>query len=183
MRETFTKLYQEYIKRDGAEELLDYIYGTDFFTAPASRRYHGDYEGGLVEHSVNVFKRLGRHDETGAIVSLLHDLCKTNYYAIDYRNKKNEYGVWERVPYYTIDDKCPYGHGEKSVYIISQFMKLTEEEAIAIRFHMGGFDEAVKGGSYALSGAWQRYPLGVLLHCADLQASYIDENKFLEENK
>lgn len=174
MKETFIKLYQEYIKRDGAEELLDYIHGTDFFTAPASTRFHGAYAGGLVEHSVNVFNRLNRHDETGAIVALLHDLCKANFYTVSYRNVKNEYGVWEKVPYYAVDDKLPYGHGEKSVYIISQFMKLTEEEAMAIRWHMGGFDES-KGP--ALSGAWEKYPLGVLLHCADLQASYVDENK------
>ena len=176
----FIKLYTEYIKRDGAEDLLDYIYGTDFLTAPASTKYHGAYEGGLVEHSVNVFRRLSDMcgmNETGAIVSLLHDICKANFYTVSYRNAKNEYGVWEKVPYYTIDDKCPYGHGDKSVYIIMQFMKLTEEEAMAIRFHMGGFDESVKGGSYALSGAWSKYPLGVLLHCADLQASYLDENK------
>lgn len=174
MKETFTNLYQMYIKRDGAEELLDYIYGTDFFTAPASTKYHGAYEGGLVKHSVNVFNRLGRNDETGAIVALLHDICKANFYTVSYRNVKNEHGIWEKVPYYTIDDKLPYGHGEKSVYIISQFIKLTEEEAFAIRWHMGGFEE---GDKHPLSAAWEKYPLGVLLHCADLQASYLDENK------
>lgn len=174
MRETFIELYREYIKRDGAEELLKWICESDFFKAPASTKYHGAHESGLVEHSVNVFNRLGRKDETGAIVSLLHDICKANFYAVSYRNVKNELGVWERVPYYTIDDKFPYGHGEKSVYIISRFMRLTEEEAMAIRWHMGGFDD---NKSPALSTAWEKYPLGVLLHCADLQASYLDENK------
>jgi hypothetical protein len=180
MRENFIHIYREYITREGADELLNWLRESDFFTAPASTRYHGAHEGGLVEHSVNVFFRLSAmrtSDETSAIVALLHDVCKANFYTIYYRNKKNEHGVWERVPYYAINDTFPYGHGEKSVYIISQFMKLTEEEAMAIRWHMGGFDESVKGGSYALSGAWEKYPLGVLLHCADLQASYLDENK------
>lgn len=177
MKEIFINYYNEYIKREGAKELLKWICESDFFKAPASTKYHGAHEGGLVEHSINVFNRLGRKDETGAIVALLHDICKANFYTVSFRNQKNEHGVWVQVPYYTIDDKLPYGHGEKSVYIISQFMKLTDEEAMAIRWHMGGFDESVKGGSYALSGAWEKYPLGVLLHCADLQASYLDENK------
>lgn len=177
MRNKFIALYRQYIKREGADKLLEWLCSTDFFTAPASTKFHGAYEGGLVEHSVNVFNRLGRNDETGAIIALLHDICKANFYTVSFRNQKNEHGVWVQVPYYTIDDKLPYGHGEKSVYIISQFMKLTDEEAMAIRWHMGGFDESVKGGSYALSGAWEKYPLGVLLHCADLQASYLDENK------
>lgn len=188
MKDTFVKLYQEHIKRDGAEELLDYIYGTDFFDAPASHRFHGAYVGGLVEHSVNVFKRLvaeptDANMETIAIVALLHDICKANFYVSVKKSRKtgrtlpNGKPEWEDYFGYEIDDKCPYGHGEKSVWIISQFMKLTEEEAMAIRWHMGGFDESVKGGSYALSGAWSKYPLGVLLHCADLQASYLDENK------
>lgn len=175
MKAKFIEIYQSLIKRDGADKLLKWLEESDFFTAPASTKYHGVYEGGLVEHSVNVFNRLGRNDETGAIVSLLHDVCKANFYTISYRNAKNESGEWERVPYFSIEEKFPYGHGEKSVFIISQFIKLTIEEAMAIRWHMGGFDEAVKGGSYALSGAWEKYPLGVLLHCADLQASYIDE--------
>ncbi len=182
MKETFKSLYQTYIKREGSDKLMEWLESTDFFTAPASTRFHGAFAGGLVEHSVNVCKRLSAmavdtDPETVAIVSLLHDICKANIYTVSYRNVKNEYGVWEKVPYYTIDDKFPYGHGEKSVYIISQFIKLTEEEAMAIRWHMGAFDESVKGGSYAINGAWEKYPLGVLLHCADLQASYIDENK------
>lgn len=182
MRDIFTKLYRECIHREGADELLKWLEESDFFTAPASTKFHGSYEGGLVEHSINVFRRLEcmpvtASMETLAIVALLHDVCKANFYTIDYRNKKNERGVWERVPYYTIDDTFPMGHGEKSVYIISKFMKLTDEEAFAIRWHMGGFDESVKGGSFALSGAWEKYPLGVLLHCADLQASYLDEKR------
>lgn len=189
MRERFLEIWYSHIQREGSDALLNWLCKSDFFTAPASTRFHGAREGGLCEHSVNVFERLvqlveaaipeGERPsmETMAIVALCHDLCKVNFYTIDYRNKKNERGVWEKVPFYAIDDQLPYGHGEKSVYIVSGFMKLSREEAMAIRWHMGGFDEAVKGGSYAMTGAWEKYPLGMLLHCADLAASYLDEDR------
>ena len=135
-KEEFIALYQDSIQRRGAQQFLDYLTGesSDFFIAPSSTRFHGSHEGGLVEHSVNVYhclkdylsrprtKELYRMDfteETVALVALLHDVCKLNYYKTDYRNAKNEQGVWEKVPYYTINDTLPYGHGEKSVYIIS----------------------------------------------------------------
>lgn len=187
MRERFIKIYKEFITRPGADALLDWLEkGSDFFTAPASSRYHGSHEGGLCEHSLNVYDRLYRlcdneagssiPDETIAIVSLLHDVCKTGFYKKDFRNIK-ENGVWVQKPFYSVEDQLPYGHGEKSVYIISAFMKLSRNEAMAIRWHMGGFDESVKGGSFCLNGAWSECPLGVLLHCADLQATYIDEKE------
>ena len=99
------------------------------------------------------------------------------------RNRKNKQGQWESVPFYTIDDQFPYGHGEKSVYLIERFMRLSTEEAVAIRWHMGGFDEAVKGGSFAISHAWDKYPLAVKLHLADLEASYLREKGTSEVNK
>ena len=165
--------------------IQNWLKKSDFFIAPASTKYHLSKEEGLVEHSVNVYRRLDTlfaHDEynekeqeTVAICGLLHDVCKANFYKTELRNTKDERGQWVKVPYYTVDDQLPYGHGEKSVYIISGFMKLTREESMAIRWHMGGFDDSVKGGGYAMSGAWTKYPLGVLLHIADLQATYIDE--------
>ena len=96
-------------------------------------------------------------------------------YKIEMRNKKVD-GNWIQVPYYTVEDSLPYGHGEKSVYMISGFMKLTREEALAINWHMGGFDSRVLGGaSYGLSGAFSKYPLCVIFHISDIQASYLDE--------
>ena len=112
---------------------------------------------------------------------LLHDICKADFYAVEMRNRKNGQGQWEKYPFYVVNDQLPYGHGEKSVYIISGFMRLSREEAMAIRWHMGGFDEAVKGGSYALTGAYGEYPLALLTHLADMQATYLDETK--EEQK
>ena len=192
MKEQFIEIYTKYIKRPGADKLLEWLKTTDFFTAPASTRFHLSREGGLVEHSIGVFNRLkdlydheGLNEkneqtdeeamETIAICGLLHDVCKANFYGVEMRNKKNDQGFWEKVPFYIVDDKLPYGHGEKSVYIISGFMKLARDEAMAIRWHMGGFDEAVKGGSFALNGAFGMYPLAVLTHVADLLATSIDE--------
>jgi len=96
---------------------------------------------------------------------------------IEFRNVKKPDGSWEKVPYYTIDEKLPYGHGEKSVYIINGFLRLTREEALAINWHMGSFDERVKGGSFAIAGAFSKFPMAVLLHMADLSASYLDEER------
>lgn len=187
MKGKFIELYTENIKREGADKLLEWLKDTDFFVAPASTRFHGSHEGGLVEHSINVFNRLQcENQETRAICALLHDLCKVNFYVSEWRNKKvySENGSkcdeggrfdWQTVQGYSVEDKLPYGHGEKSVYVISGFMRLTREEAMAINWHMGGFDDRVRGGSYALSGAFEKYPLALRLHIADLEATYLDE--------
>ena len=113
-------------------------------------------------------------NETIALISLLHDICKVNFYKTDYRNAKNDRGVWEKVPYYTIDDTLPYGHGEKSVYIITGFMRLTREEAFAIRFHMGfsGSEDINLVGR-----AFEKFPLAYALHAADMEASYFLESQ------
>lgn len=185
----FIDIFTTNVKRDGADKLLEYLTNSDFFTAPASARFHLSEEGGLCQHSVNVYKRLvqlvqaeyGKEqtvfsDETLAVCGLLHDVCKVNFYTVDYRNSK-ENGAWIKVPYYRVDEKFPYGHGEKSVFIVTQYMRLTAEEAMAINWHMGGFDERVKGGSFALSEAMAKYKLVLLMHIADLQASYLDEER------
>lgn len=193
-KDDFIKLFTDNIHRDGADKLLDWLQRSDFFTAPASTKHHGAHEGGLCEHSINVYRRLTEASDLGmsqagnpntapiyetlAICGLLHDVCKVNFYTVSTRNVKNEQtGQWEKQPYYMIDDQLPYGHGEKSVYIISGFMRLTREEAMAIRWHMGGFDDAVKGGSYAISGAFDKFPLALMLHVADLEATYLDEKE------
>ena len=189
LKQRFIDIFKECITREGADKLLDYLLSSksDFFTAPASTRFHGSYEGGLLEHSLNVYDcmkdymerprvkniyGLTADNETIAIVSLLHDICKVNFYKTDYRNAKNEQGVWEKVPYYTIDDTLPYGHGEKSVYIITGFMRLSREEAFAIRFHMGfsGTEDINLVGR-----AFEKFPLAYALHAADMEASYFLE--------
>ncbi|MBR3680244.1 MAG: HD domain-containing protein [Oscillospiraceae bacterium] len=188
-KEEFIRIYKEHITRPGAEKLLEYLCSekSDFFTAPASTRYHGAYEGGLLEHSLNVYYCLRDYlarprvkelygmeytEENIAIAALLHDLCKMNFYTVDYRNSKNAQGVWEKVPYYKINDQLPYGHGEKSVYLIQFFMHLRKEEAFAIRWHMGfsGPEDANTVGK-----ALEMYPLAFALCTADMEASYFME--------
>lgn len=183
-KEEFIEIYNENIKREGAQKLLEWLMKTDFFTAPASTKFHGACEQGLVMHSVSVYNTMmERHfdpetdsTESFAICALLHDLCKAQFYKISTRNVKNEEtGQWEKKPFYTVDDAFPFGHGEKSVFLIERFMRLKPAEAIAIRWHMGGFDEAARGGSFAISHAWEKYPIAVKLHLADLESTYLRE--------
>ena len=188
-KEEFIKIYTENIEREGADKLLDYLLSSqsDFFTAPASTRFHGSYEGGLLEHSINVYYCLKDYlerqrvkeiynleysDESIAIVSLLHDLCKVNCYVKGTRNVKDKAGVWQQVPTYEYSDDMPYGHGEKSVYIVSGFMRLSREEAFAIRYHMGfsGSEPQSNVGS-----AFEIYPLAFALSTADMEATYFLE--------
>lgn len=185
----FTEIYKANITRDGSDKLLDYLTNKcDFFTAPASTRFHSSYEGGLAQHSINVYHCLKNYlerprvkevyglnytDEQIALVALLHDMCKIDCYKVDYRNAKNEQGQWEKVPYYKMEDDLPYGHGEKSVYMISGFMRLSREEAMAIRWHMGfsGTED-----NNLVGRALEKYPLAFALATADMESSY-----FLEE--
>lgn len=186
-KEEFLEIFNSLIKRSGKDEFLAWLKKTDFFTAPASTKFHLCYEGGLCQHSINVYKRLkslveneyGENwekvisAESVAIIGLLHDICKVNTYKIEYRNVK-ESGNWVQKPYYTVEDTLPYGHGEKSVYIINGFMRLTREEAISINWHMGGFDSRAQN-SYTIQTAYNQFPVALLIHIADMQASYLDE--------
>ena len=183
-RQEFIESFRRDVQRPGAEKLLEWLDTTDFFTAPASTRFHGACESGLVLHSLNVYKCMMSRwldpetdsRESFAIFSLLKDLCKANFYKAGFRNVKNDAtGQWERVPSYSVQDAFPYGHGEKSVYLIERFMRLKPAEAIAIRWHMGGFDDAARGGCFAISEAYDEYPLAVKLHLSDLEATYLLE--------
>ena len=180
MKEKFIELLRS-TNRENIEELIKFIQKTDFFEAPASTRFHGSREYGLVEHSLKVYELLLQKVKTASIeikppeeslilIALLHDICKANYYKIDYRNAKNALGVWEKVPYYTVDDTIPYGHGEKSVMMITEYMKLTPEEKYAIRWHMGYTEP--KENYNAIGATYKKYPIALLTHEADLEATY-----------
>lgn len=176
-------------KREGIEDLLEFIRKSDFYTAPASTRFHSCHEGGLLEHSLNVYDCLitkkeydpiwqdalkNISNESIAIVALLHDLCKTYFYVIEMRNKKIN-GKWEQVPYYTVDDKIPYGHGEKSVMMIEEYVKLTRDEKYAIRWHMGFTEDS--GNWNTLGRVFSMYPLALAIHSADIEATYLLEEE------
>lgn len=179
-KKVFIALCKAYIRRKGITELLDYLETTDFFTAPASTKYHGAYPGGLVEHSLNVYRRLvskqadmpaGTKDETIAVTALLHDICKVN----TYEQTGTLCADFEQKAYsYTYRNELPAGHGEKSVILIQRYMQLTDEEIIAISWHMGGFDARARE-TRELSEAWKKHPLAVLLHLADMEATWLDE--------
>lgn len=190
-KERFIEIYTTKIKREGADKLLEYLLSpaSDFFTAPASARFHSSVEGGLVRHSLNVYDclvgylgsnhvkndlHLEYSDESIAIVSLLHDLCKIGVYKKGFRNVKDDKGVWQRVDTFEFDDPMPYGHGEKSVYMITPFMKLTREEAFAIRYHMG---YSSTEDARNVAAAFEMFPLSFALSTADSEATYFLEGK------
>jgi hypothetical protein len=179
-----------FTKRAGAKKLLEWMEGnTDFFAAPASTRFHEPYAGGLCEHSLCVYDKLVAINndplicpervekitpESLAVMALLHDLCKANFYKVSTRNVKDETtGKWEKVPFYTVEDQFPMGHGEKSVFLVERFVRLKTDEAIAIRWHMGGYDDACRGGSFSCGNAYEMYPHAAMLNLADMMATYL----------
>ena len=169
--EEFKELYRKNRTREGAPELLKWLESTDFFSAPASTKYHGAYPGGLVDHSLNVYDELIREvpapgtAESRTVCALLHDICKADYY------KPLDGGG------YQVHNRFPFGHGEKSVFLIMRFMPLTDAEALAIRWHMGAYDDAARGGSRELSAAMKASPLVYALHAADMRATQREQRE------
>ena len=195
--ERFESLLMQY-NREGMDRLLDFIRKSDFYTAPASTRFHSCHAGGLLEHSLNVYDCLCEKlnspvwkdilEEVGqesiTITALLHDLCKSYYYIVEYKNKKiysptgakqdsNGRFDWQSVPGYTVDDKIPYGHGEKSCMMIEEYMRLKPMERYGIRWHMGFTEPKEQWGT--LGAAIKKYPFILAVHEADLEATYIQE--------
>ena len=184
--------------RTGTDKLIEFLRKSDFYTAPASTKYHLSCEGGLLQHSLNVYDALiskvknnptwqQDFNPTSLIVtSLLHDLCKTYFYVSEVKNRKvyKENGSkmdsngrydWESYMGYTIEDQFPYGHGEKSVMMIEQFIRLSPEERYAIRWHMG-FSEPKENWN-SLGKTYEKYPLALALSEADLEATYLMEKE------
>ena len=175
------------VKRDGIEDLINFLENSDFFTAPASTKYHNAFAGGLAQHSLNVYNNLveitkdkGFDKESLIVCALLHDICKIYFYTEEMRNKKDENGNWVKEPYYTVKDEMPLGHGEKSCFLVQKFIKLNTDELYAIRWHMG-LAEPKENYNY-VSDAFTKHPLAVYLHIADLLSTYITEVEGGENN-
>ena len=169
-------------ERPGMDKIIKYLEETDFFIAPASTKYHGNFDGGLAEHSLNVynlFKKkneqfdLGLSSDTLIITSILHDICKVNFYKKQSRWRKNDKGKWESYEGYICENDFPIGHGEKSVIKLMQFIKLCKEEIVLIRWHMGGFES--KENQKDINNSYNLYPAAVALHTSDLESSYMLE--------
>lgn len=186
------------VQRPGMDKLLEYIQKSDFYKAPASTKHHLAAPGGLLQHSLNVldalrgllswrsdgvweYRAAGKvvdtiSDDSVIVMALLHDICKTHFYGTSTRNVKNDKtGRWEKVPYYTVDDKMPLGHGPKSAMLIKQYTTLTNQELYAIWHHMG------RTGDYendnAVGKSMQLYPAVLVLHTADMMASRLMEGE------
>ena len=185
MKERFLEICKTKIHRDGIDELINWLERSDFFMAPASTKFHGSYESGLLEHSLDVYECLNNlvarypslniSEETVAICGLFHDLCKVNFYKKDKKRIKDiNTGQWDTIDTYIIDEKFPIGHGEKSCIILQWFLKeLRTDELLAIRYHMGGFDTVVKGGDFSMSKAYDLTPIAPMLHLADMESTYL----------
>lgn len=184
-KERFIEIAKTNITRDGIEAVMKYLDGSDFYTAPASTQFHNAFDGGLLNHSLNVYDsllkindafNLNLKPESMAISALFHDICKTNVYVKGSRNRKNALGQWEAVTVWEFDDQFPLGHGEKSVIMLQSLgLKLTKNELYAIRWHMGGFDSSVKGGDRGQGKAYEQSPLAAALHLADMASTYLTE--------
>lgn len=195
-QEILTKYKEKYItmlrdtEREGIDSLIYWLENeTDFFTAPASSKTHGAYEGGLLVHSMSVcsiLKNFSKNipdvrEDSIIITALLHDICKVNFYTKGVRNVKIPgERRWEEVEVYNIEDTFPFGHGEKSVYLAMKYIQLTDEEALAIRWHMSGYDDAARSYASGMSqsAAYRKYPLAAALAIADMYDTYIIEPKF-----
>jgi len=183
-RERFDELFAQ-IVRPGDESLYNYLsQKSDFFTAPASSQYHLNFEGGLMQHSVNVAEcmlklnhtfNLGFPVDTLIVCGLLHDLCKANYYVKDFRNVK-ENGQWVQKPTYNIKDKMPLMHGAKSVIMLMTYIKLSPEEMLAINYHMGKWDLA-DSQIKSMNAAYDYTKLVALLQLADVASTHLLESK------
>ena len=187
----FVARVRRHIKREGIENLLEHLLNeTDFFYAPCSTRYHLCVEGGLVEHSLHVddiFDTLCEKfmpdfpEESRHICALFHDICKYHCYNPTKKSRKtgkllpNGKPEWEDYTGYDFVEEFPYGHGEKSVYLLQKHIELTDTEAMAIRWHMGFSDSTFKGGQQSVSNAMKLYPVIALLHSADIIATSKEE--------
>ena len=194
LRKEFIDLAIDNIHREGIDDLLKYLDESGFYTSPASTKYHGSYEGGLVEHSINVYYSLKDmlkyifadtpipySDETIAIVSLFHDICKIGKYRKSFRNVKNDDGVWEQVECFEYNgDQKRLGHACASIYKIHEYIKLTEDEIQAIHWHMGPFDISQYNSTYDMGNAFENNTLAFALHMADMMATYVVENNNLK---
>ena len=179
-KDTFAEIVQKTIQRTGIEELMQWLDTTDFYTAPASTRFHGSFENGLIIHSLNVHSQLKKlckwyecdaSDESIAIVALFHDLCKVGCYKTEMRWRKDKNNQWEQYPTWKFEEDFAYGgHGSKSVFLIQSFMKLTPEEASAINCHMGQWDATAYSNP---TEVYCRNKLAWLLHVADEAADFL----------
>lgn len=167
-------------KREGVENLITWLESSDFFTAPASTRYHNCIEGGLCDHCLRVLDaavkisgalKITIPSDSLILICLLHDLCKVDFYYKTTETKiKN--GIEEVVDVWKVKDKFPAGHGEKSVFIALKHIDLTEKEILSINYHMGSFDARSNEISFrfGFNDSW-----APLLHSADMLSSQFFE--------
>lgn len=188
MKEEILELLKS-VKREGMDNLIKYLEESDFFDAPASTKYHGNFPGGLAEHSLTVYKllakkneqfSLGISDQTLKICGLLHDICKVDTYKIGFKWTKPDEKIWVKEAVYTVEDSFPAGHGEKSVFMLQRYIQLMDEEILAIRWHMGFSMTGAHFSpeSYSIRSSFNDNKLVTAMFTSDMEAAYmIEETK------
>lgn len=180
-RADFLAVYNRSIGRNGRTALLYWLENeTDFFTAPASSLREITVRDMTDRNAPGVRQLSEAEEETVAILGLLHDVCKADVYHQTDPFKAAMEGKLATMAPYEFRDPFPLGHGEKSLFLITRHMALTEEEALAIRWHMGAYDDAVKGGSRSMTEAMNLTPWVWRLQEADMCAAWIDERSAAE---
>lgn len=176
------------VDRGGVDGLMDWLDSTDAYSAPCSTRHHLAEKGGLIEHSLSVYDTLCKLDDTFCtefesdsmvITALTHDFCKVDYYVPDKKWNKDT-GAWRQIDIWSIRDSLPLGHGNKSLYLVSKFIDLTDDEAAAIVHHMTCWNPSVvldysAGASF--NTAVDKYPLVTMLSAADWISSRLIEGR------
>lgn len=181
--------------RRGIDNVLVELDKLGFYSAPASTKFHGSYSGGLLKHSLNVYDEAMMVLEMQlrlcpgieqlipvgsiAIAALLHDVCKAEIYKPEIKKRKNAEGMWESYDGYGVDySNFPLGHGEKSVIRLLKWgLQMTDDEIMAIRWHMSGFDLAFQSPESRANygSAIERCPLLAIIKAADGLAAHILE--------
>ena len=192
-KERYLKLLEEVLHEEDFNNIKDWLETGDFFSAPASTKYHLHGEGGLCQHSLNVYDCLSKKlkdwgleypENSIRIVSLMHDWCKINVYVKSTRRvppERSGTGKWETEEVWIKDDAYHLGHASKSVYLIQQFIPLNMLEIEAIHSHMGSTDLSTMFNSFDLNSIFSVNPLAICLHLADMESSYLMEGEI--ENK
>src|SRR5574343_45823 len=177
------------VKRSGIDKLIEYLDKNGFFISPASSFFHLTYPGGLAEHSWNAYEtllelvnryKISAEEDSIIIDGLCHDICKINAYKPGQKRVKQPDGEWITIEGYEKDDSFfPVGHGDKSVIMLQNFIKLTQEEILAIYYHMGPWGAGIIGNQGSMNNfynqARKKTKMVIALHIADMIASHIVE--------
>lgn len=177
----FMTIVQSIQFKRNPDKFIQFLTQGDFFITVAARAHHDNVPGGLYNHSKKVFNSMRilnkvskekYSDQSLFYMSFGHDICKINMYKEKQQWYKDQNNKWQSKPGWQIVDDFPVGHGQKSIILMLKYVQLTKEQMLAIRWHMGGFDDYVRDyiGRFTYDAAQDMTPLTRMLHIADLMS-------------